>query len=268
LGNFDTAKLLFNISVVIIFIGILMIEMAVFGAFFTKTEISYEKCEKEENPINLASCILTGYKVPGNFMGWEWASFWIFFIILPFAFIFSVIWGLLSPTKVFPKPAMSVITFVLSAYAVRQFFGTFLLDLAAYGIWGVVGIFIPLFISLMVKRVFDTFLGPLEKTKKTLYGMLGAHLYASVNEVQKQLEEIKTALKNINIDPKTIDGIKQTLTALLERVDSLEKRIENTHQLATETRDALMQQTGQLREEIKAVLKEVGRRERSVPYIY
>jgi len=259
-GMLEIAKSLFNVSVVIIFIGILMIEMAVFGAFFTKTEISYEKCEKEENPINLASCILTGYKVPGNFMGWEWASFWIFFIILPFAFIFSVIWGLISPIKLFPKPVMSVITFVLSAYAVRQFFGAFLLDLAAYSIWGVVGIFIPLFISLMIKRVFDTFLGPLEETKKALYGMLGAHLYYSVDDIEKRLEKIRALVDNVYTDVETLKSANSQLEKLRKQLKSIEKEVKSNRSLFAQTRDTLLSIIHSHQNEIDSLKKRLNAR--------
>jgi soluble cytochrome b562 len=238
--NPELAKCLFNGSVALVFFGILAIETAVFGAFVTKTQIPYQQCGSEEDPINLISCIMTGYKVSSKFMGWEWASFWLFFIILPFAFVFSLVWGFLSLVRLLPKPSTAVISVVLSAYAVRQVFGTFLLDLAAYGVWGVVGIFIPLLISFMLKRVFDIFLGPIEKAKKTLYGMIGAHLYASVEDINKKLERIEEALKSV-IDKRTLESMKVEIESIKSTIEVLKKEVEENKALSTETKNTLSQ---------------------------
>jgi hypothetical protein len=217
------AKICFNAAVALVFFGILVLELTIFTSFFTKGEIPYEKCEKQESLKNLPSCILTGYKVSEEtgYLEWQWVSFWIFFIILPMAFIFSLVWGFLSPTNLLPKPAMNVIAFVLSAYAVRQVFGVFLLDMAAYGVWGVGGIIIPLLLSLMLKRVFDAFLGPLAVAEETMYGMIGADLYSWIEDVRKKLDKIGDALKNeaITANRGALEDLKTRLNAIKAQVD-------------------------------------------------
>jgi hypothetical protein len=217
------AKLFFNATVLVVFILILILEMIVFASFFTKGEIPYEECKKKESGINILSCALTGYRVSEEigYLEWQWISFWIFFIILPMAFVFSLVWGFLSPTNLLPKPAMRVIAFVFSAYAVRQVFGVFLLDIAGYGVWGIGGIIIPLVLCLMLKRVFDAFLGPLAVAEKTMYGMIGAELYSWIEDVRKRLDKIGDALKNEGITANigALEDLKTRLDAIKAQVD-------------------------------------------------
>lgn len=264
-GKVNVARKCFNLSVILTFFGILVIEMVVFGAFITKVPISYQPCEKEENPVNIASCIMTGYKPPEEYMGWQWASFWIFFIILPFAFIFSIVWGFLADVRILPKPVMMVISFVLATYATRQVFGAFLLDIAAYGVWGVVGIFIPLLLSFMVKRVFDTFLGSAKQAAETLYGMIGAHLYASVEDIRTQLERIENALRNLSIDRDTLNSMKSLLELMSSKIAELEKAVKESKELSITTKSDLLSQIEMLRRMIEADKRGVEERIKRTP---
>jgi len=255
------ASIFLNLSVLIVFFSTLALEMTIFGIYFTKmTSIPYEKCEKEEAPVHILSCIMTGHKVASEFGKWEWASFWLFFIILPFAFVFSLLYGLIAPVQLFPKPAMLVIIFVLSAYAVRQIFGAFLLDLAAYGIWGVVGIFIPLFLSFLLKRVFDTFLGPLQNIQQEIYGRLGAYYYASCTEIRRELEQMREALKSEILGSEVLQGMLTRLQNLDNRLAALENGLKSVGEFSALLKRQLEAQIRGLRTEIRQVLKEVQTR--------
>ena len=268
LNNPKLAKMFFNISIIVTFFATLGLEMVLFGMYIQKAPtIPYEKCEKEESSIHIASCILTGYKVSSEFASWELASFWIFFILLPFAFVFIFLHGLLAPVKLFPTPAMLVINFVISAYATRQIFGVFLLDLAAYGVWGVVGVFIPLFLSFILKRVFDIFLGPIEEAKKTLYGQIAAHYYASLVDIDKKISELESVIKNIAIDPETLKSIKSTIESLLSVVKGLEQEIKATKELTAKQTNTLLEQVKSLESRLDAARKGVESRLKAPFYI-
>jgi len=122
---------------------------------------------------------------------------------------------------------MLVMNFVISAYATRQIFGVFLLDLAAYGVWGVVGVFIPLFLSLILKRGFDILLGPIQAAKDTLYGQIAAYYYARISEIEERIKKIEIALQNITMTLdalksmlKELEGIKGTLKGLESAIKS------------------------------------------------
>ena len=261
LNNHELAKMFFNISIIVTFFATLGLEMVLFGMYIHKVStIPYEKCEKEESPIHIASCILTGYKVSSEFASWEWASFWIFFILLPFAFVFSFLYGLLAPVKLFPTPAMLVMNFVISAYATRQIFGVFLLDLAAYGVWGVVGVFIPLFLSLILKRGFDILLGPIEAAQQTLYGQIAAHYYARISEIEERVKNIEIALKNINITLGALNSMSKELEGIKEILKGLESAIKSEKALSSQEKAILLEIIMKLVSRSDACGKEIGNR--------
>jgi MFS family permease len=247
-GDANKAKMFFNSSVISVFFLILIIEALVFAAFMTKGQIPYEECEtkrqtQEIKPIEFLSCVITGYTLSSEVEDvlWQQISFWIFFIILPIVFIYSLVWGFLSPTKLLPQPAMRVIAFVLAAYAARQVFGTFLLDLAAYGAWGVAGIIIPLLLSLMLKRVFDAFLGPLEVIKGTFYAMIGAEFYSWISDIDKKLDKIEATLKRERVDKNTLEGLKVVLEDIERTLDTHYKGYENAEIATTQKSPILME---------------------------
>jgi len=237
------AKILLNLATSFIFFGILLLEILVFSHYFSRSQISLSQCEKEEQPIDVASCILTGYKVSSGYEGWQWASFWIFFIILPFAFVFSVTWGLIRPLaheNVFGKTVTVVITFIISSYATRQIFGAFLLDILGYGTLGVIGIFIPFLISFMIKRSFEIFLGPIQITEKTIYGAIGAHLYASVADIEKQLKEIQQAVTAVSSDVATLKAMKNSVDKLINDLEVIKKQLEGNKGVPPQAKNELI----------------------------
>jgi hypothetical protein len=239
----NEVKSLLNLATSFIFFGILLLEIFVFSHYFSRSQIPLSQCEKEEQPIDVASCILTGYKVSSSYESWQWASFWIFFIILPFAFIFSVTWGLIRPLaheNAFGKTVTVVITFIISSYATRQIFGAFLLDILGYGTLGVIGIFIPFLISFMIKRGFEIFLGPIQITEKIIYGAIGAHLYASVADIEKQLKEIQQAVTAVNTDVETLKAMKASVDKLMNDLEAIKKQLEGNKGVPSEAKRELL----------------------------
>jgi hypothetical protein len=242
-GDKDKPRILVNIATSFIFFGILLLEILVFSHYFVRSQIPLSQCEKEEQPIDVASCILTGYKVSGSYKSWQWASFWIFFIILPFAFVFSVTWGLIRPLaheNVFGKTVTVVITFIISSYATRQIFGAFLLDILGYGTLGVIGIFIPFLISFMIKRGFEIFLRPIEKVEGTIYGAIGAYLYSSVADIEKQLKEIQQAVTAITSDVETLRAMKALVEKLANDLEVIKKQLEGNKGVPSEAKRELL----------------------------
>ena len=218
-GSINCSKFCFNLSPLILFFGMIALEMVLFGQYFPKTKVPATSCtNSESNVINIASCILTGYKVSGEYSTWTWTSFWLFYIILPFAFIFAFLFGLLYPFgEVFGggtvgKSVTSVLSFVISAYGTRQFFGSYLLDLFGYGTWGLVGIFVPLFLSFGLKRIFDMFLKPIEGTEKTLLGGMFSQIYSELNRINEKIDDAQKAMSGET--PLSKEAYKAIMTEL------------------------------------------------------
>lgn len=167
-------EILRGISYIILFFSLLFtIFMLILASpFIKRAEIPIEKCVNEILPVKIrgargaldiiayVSCIFTGYYSPdiGNLTV---AIFLIFHIILPFAFIFSFIWGLTTSkegfdlSSVLGKAPASVIVFVISLYALRVFFSSVLLDFLGYGVWGLVGVFGAFLLTTWFKRIVE-----------------------------------------------------------------------------------------------------------------
>lgn len=155
-------------ALLLIFVGVLLIEATLLAPFIRRIEVPIEECknyfvpEEKQNEtkqnetimvdaIQYTSCVLTGYFPTTEQVGW--VTFYIFYIILPFAFIFAFMYGLMNALGfesffgAVAKPVTTVLTFVISMYAVRVLFGAVLLELMGYGAWGLAAVFIAILLT-------------------------------------------------------------------------------------------------------------------------
>jgi hypothetical protein len=145
----------------------------VFKTYFEKypsQEITLEKCTtlfgKKEKPegvmdaVGIWSCVTTGY-FPSEQAELGWTMFAIFYIILPFAFIWALLYGLMTGVGLdelfgnFGKPATTLLSFIISMYAARQLFGFFLLDMFGFGAWGLAGVFGAALFVLTIRHMIE-----------------------------------------------------------------------------------------------------------------
>jgi hypothetical protein len=169
-------------ALVLVFVGVLMIEAPLVQPFLKRTEVSMEECKNFFIPatnetstlmvdtIKYASCVLTGY-FPTTSQASEvgWVTFYIFYIILPFAFVFAFIYGLMNALGfesffgAVAKPVITVLTFVISMYATRVLFGAVLLEFLGYGVWGLAAVFIAILLTMGLWKLISG-LYPITKT--------------------------------------------------------------------------------------------------------
>lgn len=162
----DWGRNLAKVALLLVFAGVLLIEVPLVQPFLKRTEVSMEECKNFFIPatnetstlmvdaIKYASCVLTGY-FPTTTQASEvgWVTFYIFYIILPFAFIFAFMYGLMNALGfesffgAVAKPVITVLTFVISMYATRVLFGAVLLEFLGYGAWGLAAVFIAVIIT-------------------------------------------------------------------------------------------------------------------------
>jgi len=163
----DWGRNLAKVALLLVFAGVLLIEVPLVQSFLGKrTEVSIEECKNILFPktnetstlmvdaIKYASCVLTGYfPTTDQLNEVGWVTFYIFYIILPFAFIFAFMYGLMNALGfesffgAVAKPVITVLTFVISMYATRVLFGAVLLEFLGYGAWGLVAVFIAIIIT-------------------------------------------------------------------------------------------------------------------------
>ena len=202
---YNWGSVLRSISYISLFIAILLLEMGVMSVAVEKHPmVSVEKCkgmlppEGEKVPqggiwdaIHATSCILTGYFTK-ELTPLGFATFFIFYFLLPWVFIFAYTYGLMRGMRLetwfgggeVGKNIITVLSLVISLYATRVMFGVFLLEFLGYGMWGLAGIFGAI---LIVKG--------LEHMINKWYGVEG-ELFAAKEALERQMTAQRNAIDN------------------------------------------------------------------------
>ncbi|MEM5882036.1 MAG: hypothetical protein QXS69_01040 [Candidatus Aenigmatarchaeota archaeon] len=203
IGMFFKKVWMINIGFGGLFIGILLIELFIVFPFFVKVKeqaINYELCKSEPLlRLSTISCMLTGYKpVSENVV--DIISFWVFILILPFAVIYSITFGLFSGMGLdrmfgdYGRPVVSILAFATALFGMRQFIGPFLIDLLAYGVWGIFGVLIACIITgalrfIMLKTFIET-----EEMKKSIASMFKLYEVDLFDEIDNFIRRVNSVL--------------------------------------------------------------------------
>ena len=163
------AKVFRNITYLVLFVFILIVEIQLFKPFVQVSQVNITECKslffpevKESvsnviiDALGITSCMLTGY-FPQEQSILGWLTFLLFYIILPFAFIFVLIVGLMRDVLqgIFDSRILNVLSFIIAVYATRAFFGAFLLQFLGYSAWGIAGIFGAIFIVGSLRKMIE-----------------------------------------------------------------------------------------------------------------
>jgi len=186
---FKWGKYLREICYIVLFIALLMFFMGVIQPYVTKTELQLADCvnvffpklERDQqegqivyNALAYTGCVLTG-KYPQEAGDIGWSVFFLFYLILPFAFIFSLVYGLMKGIgfeNIFGKDntgkyVSTVLSFIISMYAARTLMGAFILHFIGYGAWGLAAVFGSIFLVLGLKKLVEGWFKIEEMGKKT-----------------------------------------------------------------------------------------------------
>ncbi|MEM0243128.1 MAG: hypothetical protein QXT34_01580 [Candidatus Aenigmatarchaeota archaeon] len=272
-GIFIRKTFLINLGFGLLFVFILLIELfIIFPAFIGVREkvISYEVCkEKPLLRLGTISCILTGYEPNSeNFV--DIISFWVFILILPFAVIYSITFGLFfgmgldKMFGVYGRPVISILAFATALFGMRQFIGPFLIDLLAYGVWGIFGVLIACIITgalrfIMLKTFIETEemkksiasmfkLGEMKLLEKIRDFMREVDIALSSEDAYKKLspQDIDNYISQLNIYKNNLEGIKKNTDDASEKAEceQLIKEIEKLIGRAKEVRSEIEKQRG------------------------
>ncbi|MEM5766090.1 MAG: hypothetical protein QW423_00390 [Candidatus Aenigmatarchaeota archaeon] len=156
---FIWGKILRYVGYFFLFIFVLLLEINLLKTFiqqYPSSQIMLEKCTSlfgtKETPTKITdaiaiwSCTTNGY-FPIEVGDLGWTVFAVFYLILPFAFVFTFMYGIMSKVGVedllgnVGRSVTLILSFIISMYASRQLFGFFLLDMYGYGVWGLIGVF-------------------------------------------------------------------------------------------------------------------------------
>jgi len=217
------AKIFRNITYLILFVFILIVEIQLFKPFIKVSQVNITECKslffpevKESvsnviiNALGITSCMLTGY-FPQEQSILGWFTFLLFYIILPFAFIFALIIGLMRDVfqGILDRRILNVLSFIIAVYATRAFFGTFLLQFLGYSAWGLAGIFGAIFIVGSLRKMIEDWFkietyaeeikkySEVQKSTKQQYAELAL----------RKVKELKTYLSNVNFTGTSADEV-------------------------------------------------------------
>jgi hypothetical protein len=187
---YNWGKIFREIAYAVLFILILLVMMDLIRPFAKKIEVQTSDCEnfffpKEVKPtivynvIDYTSCILAGYypKESPETASVAWTTFYIFYIILPFVFIVTIVYGVMKGIGIesmfgaFGGTATKILTIVIALYAARLLAGKVLLEFLGYGAWAFGALFGAILIVRGLKQVMESFYGVeamAEKTKKAI----------------------------------------------------------------------------------------------------
>ncbi len=237
---YNWGKILKEIAIFCLFILLLLTEMNLVKPFVKATKIEFEACKSLFFPstegkivydaLKYASCVLTGY-FPTEESDLGWTAFYIFYIILPFAFAWTFLYALMKEVMRGWITGVGInvealLSFIIAMYAARVMFGAFLLDFAGYGAWGLAGLFIAVFFSKAVSNIMDSWYGwekMAQETKQAIEAKLNVEKLVAAYAIPI-LEEVKR-LANIPEVPldtcaQKLGGIKETpLWNMLPDVD-------------------------------------------------
>jgi HAMP domain-containing protein len=164
-------KFCLGIGVIFLFITVIIVELGVLiPMYYTSPQITYQECTTVFAPdisivtvpglFYATSCILTGYSVPN----YEWltiATFFIFGIILPAAFLLALFSEFISSDLITHEGARRVIVVVATLFAFRGVFATFFIQMLSYGFAGIGALLAGVLFTGIVWRAAYRFVSPL-----------------------------------------------------------------------------------------------------------
>ncbi|MEM5830815.1 MAG: hypothetical protein QXO40_01250, partial [Candidatus Aenigmatarchaeota archaeon] len=253
---------LINIGFALVFLGILLIEVfIIFPTFYEIREqaLEYKKCEEiGVLRLSIISCLITGYE-PVDKDIINVVAFWIFIIILPFAVIFAITYGLfhgIGLSEIFGehgKTVVSIVTFATAMYGMRQFIGPYLIDLLAYGVWGIFGVLVACIITAGLRFTILKTFRETEAIRGSIasYFKLGELQYFIevrdfINKIEKIIsnpEEIKklapNSIKNYIEDLNAWESILNTLMKVSKEDKKIKAACEEYIEKIQKIRDIL-----------------------------
>jgi hypothetical protein len=211
---YNWGKIFREIAYAVLFILILLVMMDLIRPFAKKIEVQTSDCENfffpkgvkptiVYNVIDYTSCILAGYypnatatidseqketqypEAPSI----AWTTFYIFYIILPFVFIVTIVYGVMKGIGIesmfgaFGGTATKILTIVIALYATRLLAGKVLLEFIGYGAWAFGALFGAILIVKGLQHMLESWYGVeamAEETKKAIEaGVELARAYAA-----------------------------------------------------------------------------------------
>jgi len=163
-----------------LFVLIILIEINILKPYLKETKVDIEQCKNGVFPtsksesfffdvLKYTSCVFTGY-FPLEAGDLGWTVFYIFYLILPFAFIWTIVYALMKDIMSgwsFSINIIRLLSFITAMYAARTMLGGFLLTFLGYGAWGLGAIFIDIFLVKGLQKMMEGWYSAEQMAKET-----------------------------------------------------------------------------------------------------
>jgi hypothetical protein len=276
---YNWGKILREVAYAVLFILILLVMMDLIRPFAKKIEVQTSDCEnfffpKEVKPtivynvIDYTSCILAGFypSERPETASVAWTTFYIFYIILPFVFIVTIVYGVMKGIGIesmfgaFGGTASKILTIVIALYAARLLTGKVLLEFIGYGAWAFGALFGAILIVKGLQNMLESWYGfekMAEETREVIKAEIEiAREYAKtakpIIEVAKEL-----ARRDLGLAKERLGKLRsgQLYTGLSQ---AEKDRLDNLFALAEDAKNANEFESclKKMEDLIKAMLKE------------
>jgi hypothetical protein len=272
---YNWGKIFREIAYAVLFILILLVMMDLIRPFAKKIEVQTSDCENfffpkgvkptiVYNVIDYTSCILAGYypnatatidseqketqypEAPSI----AWTTFYIFYIILPFVFIVTIVYGVMKGIGVetmfgtFGGTATKILTIVIALYAARLLAGKVLLEFIGYGAWAFGALFGAILIVKGLQHMLESWYGVeamAQATKKAIeaevkvaraYAVAGESIIKAAKDAASNLNFAKAKLGELRDLPQ-YKGLSDTERNYLNNLISLAEAADNPQQFTT-----------------------------------
>jgi hypothetical protein len=220
---YNWGKILREIAYFSLFVLLILVEINILKPYLKETKVDIDQCKNGIFPtsksesfffdaLKYASCVFTGY-FPLEAGDLGWTVFYIFYLILPFAFIWTIVYALMKDVMSgwnFSINIIRLLSFITAMYAARTMLGGFLLTFLGYGAWGLGAIFISIFLVKGLQKMMESWYVAEEmavETRKTIEAELD--IEKSFAESFKPL--ISEAKKLANSGPTLLKPAKYKL---------------------------------------------------------
>ncbi|MEM5827998.1 MAG: hypothetical protein QW197_00615 [Candidatus Aenigmatarchaeota archaeon] len=229
---YNWGKILREISYLFLFITLIIVEINLLKPYIKATDINLINCAaggfvptKQEsgniiyNALAYASCILSGY-FPEEQKEIGWAIFLIFYLILPFAFTFAIIYGLINSAEI--KSIFGnndrislVISFIISMYVTRTLLGGFILQFAGYGFAALISIFVSILLVTNLRKFIEQSYNveAMAQQTRTLIERkieVAREFAKSIEAILEEAMKLGNSDKTLGAAKSILDGIKDT----------------------------------------------------------
>jgi hypothetical protein len=222
---YNWGKMLREVALFCLFITILLVEINILKPFVKATKVDMTACQNYFQPsttgqvvydaLKYASCILTGY-FPTTEGDLGWTVFFIFYLILPFAFIWALMYGIMKSIMEGWFPVgfniSALLSFIIALYASRTLMGGFLLEFAGYGAVGLGAVFL----AIIFTRGLDKIMKDWYKTEEMAQEV--RNVIQSKLEIEKAFAQsvlpLINRVKTLGSDPSTLDAAKSMLGSI------------------------------------------------------